>query len=300
MKKIVILPLILLIFSCDKVDRPIENKGSTVLDETLYPGSWSDYPWPTFEQNTNTNRNILLEDYTGHTCVYCPAAADVAHQLEEENASRLFVASIHASPGGIGDFQKLEPPTFVHDFTTPEGIQYGVTFEDGYGFVGNPRGTINRMIFSDYMFQPASNWANIISTVLTENQLKVNLQSKINFFETTRGLFLHTEIDPKETPPDSIQLVTYFIENDFVAPQKKNGEGTIMDYHHHNVHRGNLDGLAFGRKLDETYKREDGLYQIDISYKIPEAYTAANCHVLVYAMNPKTYEIYQVIKVLIE
>jgi hypothetical protein len=300
MKNIAIICLIFL-YACDKVDQPFQNKTKpNNLDESLYPNDWSTYPWPSFSENTNSNRNVLLEDYTGHTCVFCPAAADEAAQIEESNENRVFVASIHASPGGLGDFQTLEPPTFIHDFTNPEGLAYGVQFQNGYGFVGNPRGTINRMIFSDFMFQPAANWSNSVNTILTENNLKVNLQAKTNYYESKRGLFVHTEVDPMMLSSDSINLVFYLIENSFISPQKKSGVGTIMDYHHHNVHRGNIDGLAFGRNLTENYKKENGKYQIDLSYKLPTQYDPNNCHLLVYAMNPVTFEIYQVIKVLIQ
>jgi hypothetical protein len=301
MKKLFIIITLFSIYSCDKVKRPIE---STVvpnsLDESLYPGDFTSYPWPTFEENVNTNRNFLIEDYTGHTCVYCPLAAETAEELETENSGRVFVASIHASPGGIGDFQKLEPPTFVHDFTTTEGILYGTTFENGFGFTGNPRGTINRITFDGFIFQASSNWESQLTTVLSENNLKVNLQSHLNYYESTRGVFLHTEIDPMTLSNDSISIVVYLIENTFIAPQKKSGEGTILDYNHHNVHRGNIDGLAFGRTLNDDYKKENGLYQVDISYKLPDAYDPTNTHLLVYAMNPITYEIYQVIKVNIQ
>ncbi|MBM3160651.1 MAG: hypothetical protein FJZ66_04875, partial [Bacteroidetes bacterium] len=71
-----------LINSCDKVDDPYPLPYNTDLDTTLYPGNWSDYianEWPQFSSNTNTNRNVLIEDFTGHLCVFCPAAADEAH-----------------------------------------------------------------------------------------------------------------------------------------------------------------------------------------------------------------------------
>lgn len=285
-----------LIMSCDKVEQPYENPVSSEVDQSLYPDDWANYPWPDFTQNTNTDRNILLEDYTGHTCVFCPAAADIAAQLETANPGRVFVASIHASPGGLGDFQKPEPPDFVHDFTTPEGLQYGATFESGYGFNGNPRGTINRKVIGTYMFQAASNWANGINTVLAENELLVNLQSKVNYYPETRGLFLHTEIDTMATEASDISLVVYLIEESFISPQKKPGE-TDYEYYHHNVHRGNIDGLSFGRQLTSGYRKDSGKYQVDMSYRLPEQYAADNCHLLVYAMHPDTYEIYQVIKV---
>jgi hypothetical protein len=299
MRYFVLLFSFVLLLSCDKIERPLETNKvvPNKLDESLFPGNWTSYPWPSFEENTNTNRNILLEDYTGHTCVFCPAAADIAAQLELTNPNRVFVASIHASPGGLGDFQKLDPPTFIHDFTNSEGLKYGETFENGFGFTGNPRGTISRLTFNDFIFQSPANWESSINNVLNENLLKADLQAKVNYFDETSGLFLHTQIDPKSLPLSEINMVVYLIENSFTSPQKKSGEGTILDYHHHNTHRGNIDGLAFGRPISDDYKTLNGKYQVDISYKLPPTFDPTNMHLLVYLMNPITYEIYQVIKV---
>lgn len=302
--KHLIFPLLLLaaLASCDKVERPYEVQVSSSVDSLLFPNEWSTYPWPLFSPNTNVNRNILVEDYTGHTCVFCPAAADIAHELQTLNPGRIFVASIHASPGGLGDFQALDPPTFVHDFTNPQGLQYGITFQNGYGFVGNPRGTINRLTFSGSLFQKVTQWEQKSDEILLANDLQVNLQAKANYYPETRGLFLHTQIDPMTSDPSKINLIAYFIQDSLIAPQKRQENGvteTVMDYVHRDVHRGNLDGSAFGRTLTENYRLTDGLYQVDMSFKIPEAYNPENCHVLVYAMNRETYEIYQVIKVAI-
>lgn len=283
--------------SCDKVEQPYDlaNVVDNELDESLYPGDWEAYPWPVFTENTNADQNILIEDYTGHTCIFCPIAAEIAKDLEDANPGRVFVASIHASPGGLGDFQELEPPTFVHDFTTPQGLLYGETFASGYGFNSNPRGTINRKVIGSTMFQAANNWTNGVNTSLAESILLVNLQAKVNYYPETRGMFVHTEIDTMWVQASQINLVVYLIEDSFVSPQKY-PDSTSYQYHHHNVHRGNIDGLAFGRNLTADYLKENGKYQVDISYRLPDQYTADNCHLLIYAMNPDTYEIYQVIK----
>jgi len=63
--------------SCDKVSQP--TIILTTLDTTIYPGNFVEYEVPTFEPNTNTDRNILIEDYTGHRCGACPGAAIIAH-----------------------------------------------------------------------------------------------------------------------------------------------------------------------------------------------------------------------------
>ena len=89
--------------ACDRISNPYPVQPCLELDTTLYPGNWSEYvanEWPTFTQNTNTDRNVLIEDFTGHKCIYCPAAAELAHQLHEANPNRVFVASIHAGVDG--------------------------------------------------------------------------------------------------------------------------------------------------------------------------------------------------------
>ena len=131
--------------SCDKVEFP--NIPIEGVDTSLYPGNFSEYTIPSFSENNNTLKNVLIEDYTGHQCQSCPAAADIAATLEEDNPGRVFVASIHAGPSndGITVFQELDPPKYDRDFTNPEGLEMGSTFfQLGIGFVGNPRGAVNR------------------------------------------------------------------------------------------------------------------------------------------------------------
>ena len=93
---------------------PYPPEVNLELDTTLYPGLWSDYEnndWPIFSENTNTNRNVLIEDYTGHHCNNCPNAATIAHDIEVANPTRVFVASIHAAPSATGtsSFQDFDP-----------------------------------------------------------------------------------------------------------------------------------------------------------------------------------------------
>ena len=87
------------IFSCDKVDNAYPAQTYTGgLDPTLYPGNITDYVVPTFSPNTNTNRNVLIEDFTGHTCIFCPDAAAEAHNLETANPGRVFTSTLHTGP----------------------------------------------------------------------------------------------------------------------------------------------------------------------------------------------------------
>jgi uncharacterized CHY-type Zn-finger protein len=70
-KLILVLALGFYLTSCDKVDKPLPIAGAK-YDISLYPGNYQeDYVYPIFDNNTNTNRNVLLEDFTGHQCGNC-------------------------------------------------------------------------------------------------------------------------------------------------------------------------------------------------------------------------------------
>ena len=87
MKKLLFIGLVAAtgLTSCDKVENIYpEGVSSSELDWSLYPDGDSTHyvdvanAWPTFTANTNSDRNVLIEDFTGHKCVFCPAAADLA------------------------------------------------------------------------------------------------------------------------------------------------------------------------------------------------------------------------------
>lgn len=302
MKYLSILPLAALVFflqtSCDRVTNPYPKKVSLAIDTTLYPGAWSDYVWPTFTPNTNTDANVLLEDFTGHTCNNCPPASTIATGLHDANPTRVFVATIHTGPAGMGTLQ--EPTTeYPTDWTNPQGLQIGTFFgsQPGSGFQGNPRGTVNRILRNSQLTEAASAWTSRVNTVLAANNLRVNLQSVCNYYDQTRGAFLHVEIDPIATyNPGDLKLVTYLIEDSIIGAQKMQDNTHNDAYVHRDVMRGCIDQQAFGRVLTtDMINADNGNYYVTYSYKLPEAYNPQNMHFLVYVFDAATYEVLQVI-----
>jgi hypothetical protein len=76
-----------------------------------------------------------------------------------------------------------------------------------------------------------------------------------------------------------------------------------MNYVHHDIHRGCIDGLAAGRKLTTGDKKDKNgkeipgnKYYLNYTYKLPEVYNPENMHLLIFVYNSATKEIYQVIK----
>lgn len=305
MKRIIIATFLIGLFagfsSCEKVEEPIKT-GPAGLDPDIYPGNFALYEVPTFTANTNTDRNVIIEDYTGHKCPNCPAAATMAADIEDANPGRVFVSSVHAGPGGIGGFQKLSSSCesdpnaqFCDKLYCDESEAYGIEFQTGFGFIGNPMGTINRYSPDGAsMFEFANGWQERTEELLTENNLQVNIQAKSNYFSETNGFYLHTEVEfLHDLSEGNYNIVVALHENEFIGYQDSMGV-YLDDYHHHNVLRGCLDGGAFGLSLNGAYTEGSKIYN-DYSYQFSYG-TNEDYHLLIYVYDVDTYEILQVIK----
>ena len=292
---------VLLFTSCDKVDYPYEKVASINLDTTLYPnGTWDDYlanEYPTFTQNTNTNVNVLIEDYTGHKCLTCPNAADVAHGVHLNNPNRVFVASIHSGPGTTS-FQSANPnhTKYYTDHTNPDGIAYGNEFKNGYGFFANPQGNVNRAKGNGLMFTLSGMWQSRADDIMNANVLKANIQSVFNYYSSTNGGFLHVEIEKKTSEAINMNSVVYVIQDSLVDWQLMPDNSDNEFYVHRDKHLGSIDNNAFGVNAFTADAAAGDKVILDYSYKIPNGLDASNMHLLIYVYDTDTYEILQVIK----
>ena len=87
--------------------------------------------------STAQNKNVLLEEYTGLHCSYCPDGAKMADEIHDKNVDDVFIITWHT-----GTF--AEPWTNDPDYRTP----FGAAIATESGVVGYPGGSINRHIFS--------------------------------------------------------------------------------------------------------------------------------------------------------
>lgn len=305
MKKIIFsLAILAGLMSCDKVENPYPPKQAGALDESLFPGDFSNYPWPNFQPNTNTERNVLIEDFTGHKCVYCPAAGDTAHKLMEDYEGRVFVSTIHSGPTGEEAFQSYTSAPFTYNFTVPIGITIAkyIAGLPSSGFSGNPRGSISRKVWNNNYAFAANQWRPATLDLIQSNDLKVNLQAVVNYYPETNGAFVHVEGEVLDTnlDPSNLGMIVGFYEDSIVKPQLYPATSPYPDHINDNyVHRDllkiHLNGDVNGTTLVDEYL-VDGKYRFDYSYKIPGGYTAENAHFLIYIVDKTTSEVYHVIK----
>ena len=273
------------------------------LNWDLFPnGNSENYPWPTWTANSNSVKNILIEDFTGHTCVSCPAASTEATNIESANPGRVIVASIHASTTSTFQVPVPGSSTFTTDFRTDAGNAYATTFECDL----NPLGTTNRKLgayptttqnIPEPVLDQSTSWATNTAVLLGED-LDVNIQVQYNYFENENGLFVHTESDFINSKTGNYNIVVYLVRDTVIAPQKLPGGGEEEEYHHQNVLSANING-TWGEEIVSGSVVSGQKFYNNYSFEVPTndaTYNIDNLSLITYVFNRDTYEILQVIK----
>jgi hypothetical protein len=287
--------------SCDRPQIAYQNIPD--VDSSFFPGLWSDYLLngvPEFAQNTNTQRNVLIEKYTGHKCFTCTFAATTVNNIHQSNPERVFYASIHASPGGISYFQEFNPQDsyFYTDHTNPIAFAYGVFFQNGFGFTGMPSILVNKSAFggaqsSMMIGNNETELNNRVNTILSDNALKYNIQAVFNYFPQTQGGYLHVEIDKLQNENPDVDIIVYVIQDSLRDWQKEPAGVDNPDYLHKKKHLGNIDNLVWGQRLNFS---ESNKVRMDYSFGKPAGIEPENIHFLIFISDAQTKEVYQVIK----
>ena len=216
----ILLAGIFLLVACDKIDEPFTKKAASGGNDTT----------------GGVTKRVLLEDYTGHTCVNCPKAAKIAQGLKTTYGDRLVVLAIHA--GGFAN--PTSGGDFTYDFRTDAGTAWDSFF--GISNVGNPNGLVNRKGYPGNHILSPSAWGGAISTALAgEPELDLAISNQYN--ASTRQL--STEITTTFLSPldISLHLVVVLTESGIVKPQRNNDATigivpVIPDYVHNHVLRG--------------------------------------------------------------
>lgn len=196
-------------------------------------------------QNTDTvfvmdsvfvnQKQVLLEDFTGHKCVNCPEAGIAAHEWAENYDHRLVIYAVHAGfqafPDNSGDY--------TYDFTNPTGDEIFNYFDQPF----NPTGTVNRVEYDgNYILIFAiGDWAEAIAVEMAKpNVIDMTLVNK--YFPNTNSVQISISAAINAPLESKYKLVVMIVEDLIIKPQKNNNEeiGPVpdwLDFHHRNVLR---------------------------------------------------------------
>ncbi|HRY98686.1 MAG TPA: Omp28-related outer membrane protein [Bacteroidales bacterium] len=280
-----LLTALVLATACDKIEEPYLRDGSKPVDTSACPV-------PAFPALPAPVQKVLLEDYTGHTCVNCPGAAVLAHELQGEYPGRLIVMAIHA-----GWFAQPGSAPYATDYRTVTGSAWDDFF--GVGALGNPNGMINRAGYpTNHVLGPA-NWAAKVALEMTRTPI-LTLQLITEYDEAERKLCSHARTTFLQDLNLDLSIGFYLVEDSIVSAQKNNDPGVgptpdILDYTHKHMLRDAING-TWGSSLASADTTTTAGHQIVTSYPytLPAQFNAEHCKVIVFIYRTDTWEIVQV------
>lgn len=170
----------------------------------------------------DTNRAVLLEEFTGQECTNCPDGHRIAAQLKEQYGDSFIPVSIHASQLSWSEAEYGE-----YGLGIPEGDQYYKNYSSPAlpsGVVDRTGGTLNR-----------TDWA---ARVRAELEKEAPAAIEINPVYINDGVSNKLSINITVKPKVSFEgnLTVWILESGIINYQYDNGN-PVTEYTHNHVLR---------------------------------------------------------------
>lgn len=191
-------------------------------------------------------RKVILEEFTGIHCGYCPDGHKIANDMVAANPGKVYLINIHA--GGFAIPGAGEP-----DLTTTEGT----AIDGAAGITGYPSGSVNRA--SSPWGQNRSSW-NTLATGILGQTSPVNVAVKASVDFATRELVAEVEVYYTSDGPGATNYLTVALtQDDILGPQSDYGNYNPTNwvngkYRHNHVLRQHLTTGSFGEAINTTTK----------------------------------------------
>ena len=216
-----------------------------------------------FVSTTPTNKNVILEEYTGINCTYCPDGHRIANEIAAANPGRVFPINIH-----VGSYA-------ANTYTT----QFGTALMNQSGLEGFPSGTINRHVFSGSVTAlNRNNWASCSNTIMSQTS-PVNIAARGTLDWTTRELNITVQLYYTANEANSTNKLNVAIIQDNVLGTQIGGStynpAQVVGSQYRHMHM--LRHLITGQwGEDITTTTQGSFVEKTYTYTIPETLGSPN------------------------
>lgn len=219
-------------------------------------GTVSDTLTVRFHDGSETNfvKRVLIEDYTGTWCGYCPRVA-YGIELAKQQSEHVVAVSIHRPSSNVSS-SVYDP----YNYDTSE-------LENTLGAEGYPKGFLNRK--TQWNFPEPENIAQVIG--LTQG---VNPKMGLALESSVTGNTMNVDVNVKFSSNFSnLKLVVYVLENGLIYDQHNyttyyNGVDLLEDFHHNHVLRAVLTPLL-GEAINSSETVVNHVYTRSFSVPVP-------------------------------
>lgn len=221
----------------------IERRDSTTQEKPQQPDPTPEQP-DVAPLLLETRRTVLVEEFTGQRCRYCPEGAEIIAQWGAQYAGRVVVVGVHATSLAF------------HVADQPYGLALRVG--DSLAWKSGAR-LLPSASFDRQPPKVRTNWDTELAQRLLQ-PTPLALQLHVDVAQKSGVPLVRTELLAAELMPaselDGARLHLYLTEDGLVAPQIQLDGGYEHQYVHHHVLRAQLTP-AGGLPLGEAVALQD-------------------------------------------
>lgn len=217
---------------------------------------------------------VLLEDYTGVKCNNCPAAGEIALQLQQQYGHQLIVLGVH--PKGV----LQNPAGGFPDFRTDDGNEWNNAFNIG----AYPNGLVNR---NGVVGQ--AEWAKKVKEAVEgEAPARMVIKSEYNDANRELKLSIHAKI-LTDLPKSNL---TICMMEDSIKGKQATQTGTDIAYMHRHVFRGTADGITWGRSLGNEDLKAGMNFITNFKFTVDEKYNDEEFYIVAFIADESSKEVF--------
>lgn len=205
----------------------------------------------------STQKNVLIEDFTGMLCVNCPDAAKEIAEIQAVFQNRIVPVAIHP-----------ELPQLAGELAN----ELGTTYAQHYGIESLPKGMVDRQAPEDF-----DKWVTTTAERMSMALPTVDISVTPEFAETGRTLSVNLNLTADSQVEGNLQV--WITESNIVSYQLSH-EGTIRDYKHNHVLRDAMNG-TWGEAVSLSSVATEKAY----TYEVPEAWNAQHLAIVAFVYN---------------
>ncbi len=224
-------------------------------------------------------RTVLLEDFTGVNCQYCPEGHTIMETIETATPDQVVLLGVHA--GGFAVPSGNQP-----DFRTP----WGNAMNSFFAVSAYPSGVINRHTFPAPMGVAMGRgyWAAAAQEMMAASS-PVNLGLASTYNASTREVSIALELLYTANSPGGTDYVNVVIKESGINGPQASTTGTIASYTHDHVVRAAITP-TWGDVVSAT--TAGSFHALTYTYTLPDTWVAANCEVVAFVGEYQS-EVYQ-------
>jgi len=172
-------------------------------------------------------KQVLIEEFTGNNCQYCPLGHQIADQIVTANPGKAFAINLHE----VNETFAIPSNSNAKDFRVPESDYImglpNMFSPSGSGGIGYPAGAINRVVpispavayNAGGFLMDRTHWSGMASAVLNQNTY-VNVAGQAFLNSNTRQMTINMEAYyTSNSPVSSNRIHIALTQNNIIAYQ---------------------------------------------------------------------------------